>query len=64
MQSINMRAAILSVVIFIVIVAIWEFTNQAPDATTATTEYQRLVGGSTPHASITVGGILKKSLSW
>jgi len=52
MQSINTRAAILSVVIFFVLMAIWEFANQAPVAKKAVTEYEILMGGSEPQARV------------
>ncbi len=52
MQSINARAALLSVVIFVVLMGVWEFTNQAPEATKAVTEYEKLMGGSEPQARV------------
>ena len=52
MQSINARAAILSVVIFFVLMGVWEFSNQAPEAKKALTEYEMLMGGSEPQARV------------
>jgi len=67
MQSLNARAAILSVVIFIVIVAIWEIANQPPEVKEALTEYERLLGGSEQQARVPnpseIGALAIKELS-
>lgn len=52
MQSINARAAVLSIVIFILLTAVWEFANQAPVAKKPQTEYELLLGGSEPQARV------------
>jgi len=44
--SLNLRAVILSVLILLVGLGIWEFLNQPPEASEALTEYELLMGGA------------------
>ncbi|ALP54765.1 nitrate ABC transporter permease [Candidatus Tenderia electrophaga] len=52
MQSINMRAALVSVGLLILALGIWEVTSQPPEASKAMTEYQRLMGGADQEARV------------
>lgn len=51
-ENLTVRAAILSVVLFTLLMLIWEFTNQAPEASKAVSEYEMLMGGSEPQARV------------
>ncbi len=52
LSSLNVRAALLSVVILIVTLGVWEIANQPPEVKEAKTEYEMLMGGSAPHARV------------
>lgn len=52
MLNLNARAAILSVVLLVSLLGIWEVINQAPKATAATSEYEMLMGGADPQARV------------
>jgi len=65
--SLNARAALLSVVILVVILGVWEVTNQAPPLGEALTEYDRLMGVAAPQARVPnpseIGALAVKELS-
>ena len=67
MLNLNARAAILSVAIFVLLMGVWEMLNQAPEAKKALTEYEMLMGGSTPQARVPnpseIGALAVKELS-
>lgn len=50
--SLNLRAALLSVVMLIVVLGAWELANQAPQRHGELTEYQMLMGGTDPNARV------------
>ncbi|MCR4377904.1 MAG: nitrate ABC transporter permease [Rhodospirillales bacterium] len=50
--SLNQRAALLSVILLIVGLCIWEVTIPAQQAAGELTEYERLTGGGTPKAGV------------
>jgi nitrate/nitrite transport system permease protein len=52
LESINLRALIVSVVFLVVILGFWEAANQAPKATKAMTEYELLMGGADQEARV------------
>ncbi len=52
LQSLNMRAAILAVSFLVVVLGLWEMTNQAPQAKQALTEYELLMGGADQEARV------------
>lgn len=52
MQNIHVRSTLLSLVILIVMLGIWEMANQPPKAEKAMTEYEMLMGGSEPQARV------------
>ncbi|WP_455207458.1 nitrate ABC transporter permease [Kaarinaea lacus] len=52
MQNLNVRAAILSLVIFMVLMLVWELANQPTESTAAKSEYELLMGGSEPQARV------------
>ena len=52
MQNIHVRSTLLSLVILIVMLGIWESANQPPKAEKAVTEYEMLMGGSEPQARV------------
>lgn len=51
-KNLNLRAALLSLVILVVTLLIWELTNQPPKATEALTEYELLMGGADQEARV------------
>jgi len=51
-RFLKLRAALLSVVILVVVLGVWELANQAPAESGELTEYQMLMGGSEPNARI------------
>lgn len=51
-NSLAFRATLLSMVLLLVLLGIWEAMNQAPDATKALTEYERLMGGADEEARV------------
>ena len=52
MQNIHVRSALLSLVILVLLLGIWEMANQPPKAKEALTEYEILMGGSEPQARV------------
>ncbi|MGD2117534.1 MAG: nitrate ABC transporter permease [Chromatiales bacterium] len=52
LQSLNVRAVILSVAMLLLLLGLWEFTNQAPEATEALSEYELLMGGADQEARV------------
>lgn len=52
MQNIHARSALLSLVILVLFLGIWELANQPPKAKQAMTEYEMLMGGSEPQARV------------
>jgi nitrate/nitrite transport system permease protein len=52
LQSLNLRAALVSIGLLAFTLGIWEFANQAPDATEALTEYELLMGGADQEARV------------
>jgi nitrate/nitrite transport system permease protein len=52
LQSLNLRAAVLSVVLLAAFLGLWELMNQGPDATKALTEYELLMGGADQEARV------------
>lgn len=44
-QNLNVRAALLSIVILVLFLTIWEQGNKVPDADKPMSEYERLMGG-------------------
>ena len=52
MQNIHVRSALLSLVILVLLLGIWEMANQPPEAKAALTEYEILMGGSEPQARV------------
>ncbi|MDZ7754589.1 MAG: nitrate ABC transporter permease [Gammaproteobacteria bacterium] len=52
MKSLNLRAALLSVVLLAILLGIWELANQPPDAEKALTEYELLMGGADQEARV------------
>ncbi|MBZ2167480.1 MULTISPECIES: nitrate ABC transporter permease [Marinobacter] len=46
MASLNVRAAVVSITFLILVLGMWEMSAQAPEAETAMTEYERLMGGA------------------
>ncbi len=51
-MTLNVRAAIVSLLLLFVILVIWEALNQAPAATTALSEYELLMGGADQQARV------------
>lgn len=52
MQSLNLRAAIVSVIFLIVTLGIWEVLNKPPEATEAMSEFEMLMGGAADEARV------------
>lgn len=52
MQSLNLRAALVSVIFLMVSLGIWEVLNQPPEATEAMSEYELLMGGAADEARV------------
>ena len=52
LTSINIRAALVSIGLLVLLLSIWEATNQAPDADKPLTEYEMLMGGSDQEARV------------
>ena len=52
LQSLNFRAALVSIGLLILLLGTWEITNQAPEATEALTEYEMLMGGTDQEARV------------
>ena len=51
-SNLNLRAALLSLVILVVTLGLWEIVNQPPEATKPMTEYERLMGGADQEARV------------
>lgn len=51
-QSLTFRAALLSVIFLVVVLGIWEMTNQAPQPSEAVSEYELLMGGAEQEARV------------
>ena len=52
LQSLNMRAALVSIVILILSLGIWELSVQVPEASKEMTEYEMLMGGADQEARV------------
>ena len=52
LTSINIRAALVSIGLLVLLLSIWEATNQAPDADKPLTEYEMLMGGADQEARV------------
>jgi nitrate/nitrite transport system permease protein len=52
LQSLNVRATLVSVALLLLIIGAWEFANQPPEATEALTEYELLMGGADQEARV------------
>ncbi len=52
LKSLNLRAALLSVVLLAILLGIWELANQPPEADKALTEYELLMGGADQEARV------------
>ncbi len=52
LKSLNLRAALLSVVLLATFLGIWELANQPPKAEKALTEYELLMGGADQEARV------------
>ena len=52
LQSLNVRATLVSVALLLLIIGVWEFANQPPEASKALTEYELLMGGADQEARV------------
>jgi nitrate/nitrite transport system permease protein len=52
LQSVNLRAALVSIGLLVLLLSIWEITHQPPAATAALTEYEMLMGGADQEARL------------
>jgi nitrate/nitrite transport system permease protein len=52
LQSLNIRATLVSLVLLAVMLGVWELANQAPDADKPLTEYEMLMGGADQEARV------------
>ncbi len=52
LQSLNVRATLVSLVMLVVLLGIWELANQAPAADKPLTEYEMLMGGADQEARV------------
>lgn len=52
LQSLNLRATLLSLVFLGLVLGLWEMMNQGPEATEALTEYELLMGGADQEARV------------
>ena len=52
LQSLNIRAALVSIGLLAFLLGIWEFANQAPETSEALTEYEMLMGGAEQEARV------------
>ena len=52
LQSVNLRATVLSLVLLALMLGVWELANQAPGASEALTEYELLMGGADQEARV------------
>ncbi len=61
LTGLRVKSILLSIVILVVLLGIWEWTNQAPTDTKPLTEYELLMGGASQEARVRRR---RKSLSW
>ena len=52
LQSLNVRATLVSLALLLGLLSIWELANQAPDASKPLTEYEKLMGGAEQEARV------------
>lgn len=52
LQSLNLRAALVSIGLLVVLLGIWELLNRPPETTEALTEYEMLMGGADQEARV------------
>ena len=52
LQSLNARAALVSIGILVLLLGVWEFANRPPEASEALTEYEILMGGAEQEARV------------
>ncbi|MCB1754131.1 MAG: nitrate ABC transporter, permease protein, partial [Gammaproteobacteria bacterium] len=52
LKSINARAAIVSLLILLVSMTVWEALNQPPEASAALSEFEQLMGGADQEARV------------
>lgn len=52
LQSINARAVLVSLVLLVVTLGLWQLSHKATEADTEMTEYERLMGGAEPQAKV------------
>ncbi len=52
LQSLNVRATLVSLALLVVLLALWELANQPPESTEAVTEYEMLMGGADQEARV------------
>ncbi len=51
-ESLTFRAALLSIIFLVVVLGVWEMTNQAPQSSEALSEYELLMGGAEQEARV------------
>ena len=52
LQSLNLRAAVVSLLLLAIFLGLWELTDQAPEASEALSEYELLMGGADQEARV------------
>jgi nitrate/nitrite transport system permease protein len=52
LKSLNFRASLVSIGLLVMLLSVWEATNQAPDASKPLTEYEMLMGGADQEARV------------
>jgi nitrate/nitrite transport system permease protein len=52
LNSLNFRASLVSIGLLVLLLSIWEVSNQPPDASTPLTEYEMLMGGADQEARV------------
>ena len=50
LQSLNFCSTLASLGLLVLLLSVWEWSNQPPEATKALTEYEMLMGGADPEA--------------
>jgi len=67
LQSLNLRAALVAIVVLVVSLGLWQLSYESPEAEGELTEYERLMGGAEPQARVPppseVIGLAVKELS-
>ncbi|WP_295884828.1 nitrate ABC transporter permease [uncultured Thiohalocapsa sp.] len=67
LQSINARAVLVSLVLLVVTLGLWQLSHTSSEADTEMTEYERLMGGAEPQAKVPppseIIGLAAKELS-